>query len=235
MPSKLVRGYFMLRSALFRVVSITGVALLGCAVASGVAAADPKATLAAFTEGLEGLSGQFQQRVLDSAGTVTEDSQGQIALHVPRQFRWEYESPFPQLIVADGNKIWIYDPDLEQVQVRPQGAEEQHSPLTALLDPAELNRQFVVSDGGEVDGLTWVGLEPRGEDAPFSRARLGFSGDELQRMEMTDALDQRTLISFSGWQRNPPFDSGLFRFVPPPDVDVIGDTEDAAQAYPLED
>ena len=166
---------------------------------------------------------------------MNEESRGQIALSVPRQFRWEYEAPFPQLIVADGQKVWIYDPDLEQVQVRPQGAEEQQSPLTALIDPVELDRQFTVSDEGEGDGLVWVGLEPKGEDAPFSRARLGFSGNELASMEMTDALGQRTRIVFSGWRRNPAFEVDTFRFVPPPEVDVIGEVDEAAQAFGLGD
>ena len=203
--------------------------------AGSALATDPRATLAGFTQGLQGLSGQFHQRVFDPDGRMNEESRGQIALSVPRQFRWEYEAPFPQLIVADGQKVWIYDPDLEQVQVRPQGAEEQQSPLTALIDPAELDRQFVVSDEGEEAGVTWVGLEPKGDDAPFSRARLGFSGNELASMEMTDALGQRTRIAFSGWQRNPAFEAGTFRFVPPPEVDVIGEVDEAAQAFPVGD
>lgn len=215
----------MLRAMLCGLVAFT--------FAGSALAADPRATLAGFTQGLEGLSGQFQQRVFDAEGRMTEDSRGQIALSVPRRFRWEYEAPFPQLIVADGDKVWIYDPDLEQVQVRPQGAEEQQSPLTALIDPAELDRQFTLSDEGEADGVVWIGLEPKGEDAPFSRARLGFTGSELVSMEMTDGLGQRTRIAFSGWKRNPAFEAGAFRFVPPPDVDVIGDAGDAAQAYPL--
>ncbi|MCX7555453.1 outer membrane lipoprotein carrier protein LolA [Xanthomonadaceae bacterium JHOS43] len=205
-------------------------------IVSGTAAArDPRATLSEFTQGLEGLSGRFEQHVFDPGDRLNEESRGSISLAVPRQFRWEYETPFPQLIVADGQKVWIYDPDLEQVQVRPQGAEEQQSPLTALIDPSELDRQFTVSDEGDEEGLVWVGLEPKGEDAPFSRARLGFSGDELARMEMTDALGQRTRITFSGWQRNPAFDAGTFRFVPPPGVDVIGDMAEAAQAFPVGD
>lgn len=209
--------------------------LVACAFAGSALAADPRATLAGFTQELKGLSGQFQQRVFDPEGRQTEDSSGQIALSVPRQFRWEYEAPFPQLIVADGQKVWIYDPDLEQVQVRPQGAEEQQSPLTALIDPTELDRQFSVNDEGEDEGVVWVGLEPKSEDAPFSRARLGFSGKELRSMEMTDALGQRTRITFSGWQRNPAFEAGTFRFVPPPGVDVIGEVDDAAQAFGIED
>lgn len=197
--------------------------------------ADPHVTLAAFSQGLRGLEGRFSQQVFDADGRRTEDSRGTLALAVPRQFRWEYDVPFPQLIVADGSKVWIYDPDLEQVQVRPQGAEEQQSPLMALVDPAELDRQFTVADGGERDGLSWVELTPRGEDAPFSRARLGFSGGALARMEMTDSLGQRTEIAFSGWQRNPAFGAATFRFAPPPGVDVIGETDAAAQAFPLED
>ncbi|HET9048365.1 MAG TPA: outer membrane lipoprotein carrier protein LolA [Chiayiivirga sp.] len=203
--------------------------------ADAARAADPHATLAAFTEGLKGLSGQFHQTVIDANEQVTEDSRGTLALSVPRQFRWSYESPFPQLIVADGDRIWIYDPDLEQVQVRPQGAEEQQSPLSALIDPSELDRQFTLSEGGNEDGLAWVRLVPKAEDAPFSTARLGFSANELARMEMIDALGQKTVVRFSGWQRNPEFDAGTFRFVAPPGVDVIGESSAAAQAFPIHD
>lgn len=216
-----------------RSVALSGLMIL---LAGGAAhAADPHATLAAFTQGLNGLEGRFEQRVYDPDGRLNEDSRGELALAVPRQFRWRYETPFPQLIVADGSKVWIYDPDLEQVQVRPQGVEEQQSPLMALVDPAELDRQFSVADGGDSDGVSWVNLTPRGEDPPFSSARLGFAGSTLARMEMTDSLGQRTEIAFSGWQRNPTFAADAFRFVPPPGVDVIGEVDEAAQAFPLGD
>lgn len=210
-------------------------AALVCLGSGTAVAVDPHVTLAAFTQGMEGLSGRFEQRVVDAQGQTREESRGSIALAVPRQFRWEYEAPFPQLIVADGDKVWIFDPDLEQVQVRPQGAEEQQSPLTALIDPSELDRQFAVRDGGEEDGVTWIELEPKGENAPFSKARLGFSDATLVRMEMTDMLAQKTVLSFSDWQRNPVFEAGTFRFVPPPGVDVIGEVDAAAEAFPLQD
>lgn len=213
--------------------------VLGMVAASTFAhAAEPQALLEGFMRDVQGLSGEFRQRVLDADGRVDEDSQGRIALAVPRQFRWEYETPFPQLIVADGTRVWIYDPDLEQVQVRAQDAEEQRSPLSALTDPDELERQFILSDGGHDEGLDWVTLEPRGEDAGFSSGRLGFAEGQLLRMDMLDSLGQRTRIEFSGWKRNPAFDPGTFRFVPPPGVDVIGDAGEAAaaaQAFPLED
>ena len=208
---------------------------LACLVAGTAQAADPHVTLSAFTQGLEGLSGGFEQRVFGPDGHVNEESRGRIDLSVPRQFRWEYEEPFPQLIVADGDKVWIFDPDLEQVQVRPQGAEEQRSPLTALVDPSELDRQFDVKDGGEESGVAWVELLPKGEDEPFSKARLGFSDGVLVRMEMVDSLAQRTVVSFTDWHRNPVFEPGTFRFVPPPGVDVIGDTGEAAQAFPVQE
>lgn len=210
------------------------VALAGL-VTGPAQAADPHATLAAFTQGLEGLSGRFEQRVLSPEGRITEESRGTVALSVPRKFRWEYEAPFPQLIVADGDKVWIFDPDLEQVQVRPQGAEEQRSPLAALVDPAELDRQFELKDGGQALGVVWVELLPKDEEAPFSQARLGFADGALVRMEMIDSLAQKTVVGFSDWQRNPAFEPGTFRFVPPPGVDVIGDAGAAAQAFPVLD
>lgn len=195
--------------------------------------ADARATLRQFTDGLQGLDGRFVQRVYDGAGRMNEESQGRVALSAPRQFRWEYADPFPQLIVADGDHVWIYDPDLEQVQVRTQSYEEQSSPLAALIDPAELDRQFEVSDGGPGDGVQWVVLAPKSEDAQFDSARLGFAGGQLQRMEMRDGLGQRTEITFDGWQRNPSFAADTFSFEPPAGVDVIGEVKSGAEVMPL--
>ncbi len=198
-------------------------------------AADPRATLNAFTDGLKGLDGRFSQTVFDADGRLTEETTGRVALSAPRQFRWEYEAPFPQLILADGNRVWIYDPELEQVQVRPQGAEEQQSPLTALTDPLELERQFALADGGQNEGVRWIELTPKTPDAPFTSARLGFKQGELAHMETADSLGQRTKIAFTGWKLNPPFSPETFHFTPPEGVDVIGETQDAAVAIPLGD
>lgn len=196
---------------------------------------DARAAFDRFSQGLQGLDGQFEQRVFDSNGHLSESSEGRVALRTPRQFRWEYQQPFPQLIVADGDHVWIYDPDLEQVNVRLQSHEEQSSPLAALIDRDELDRQFEVSEGGAQDGYRWLLLDPRGEQAEFSQARLAFSeAGELARMELDDALGQRTEVDFSGWQRNPSFDAGHFSFDPPEGVDVVGQMAEAAETFIVE-
>lgn len=191
---------------------------------AGPACAGAREDLAALSKGLKGLDGRFEQTLYDLDGRVREASSGRVALSAPRLFRWEYSTPYPQLIVADGEKVWVFDPDLEQVTVRPQGAEEQNSPLAALVDPARLERDFNVREGGDADGLSWLLLSPRdSEQASFSSARLGFRGPTLVRMEVVDTLGQRSELVFSQWKRNPAFDAGTFRFVPPPGVDVVGE------------
>src|SRR5699024_7632650 len=152
----------------------------------------------------------------DANGRARESSSGQVALSAPRLFRWEYQEPYPQLIIADGSRVWVYDPDLEQVTVRPQGEEEQNSPLAALVDPSILERDFVVEEAGSSDGLEWLEIAPRqAGDAGFQNARLGFDGGVLVTMEVLDALGQRTEIGFSDWRRNPGFDPDTFEFTPP--------------------
>jgi outer membrane lipoprotein carrier protein len=197
--------------------------ILGLATAAS-AQAGGRESFDAFTRGLKGLDGQFSQQVFDSKGQRKESSSGRVALSAPRLFRWEYVKPAPQLIVADGKAVWVYDPDLSQVTTRPQGEEEQNSPLTALTDPAKLERDFVLKDAGSREGLSWLEILPRrGEDAGFRNARLGFdAGNALVRMEIVDALGQRTDIRFSGWKRNPVFAADTFRFVTPKGVDVVG-------------
>jgi outer membrane lipoprotein carrier protein len=193
------------------------------ALLAGNAFAGARDELKTFTTGLKGLDGQFSQQVFDAAGKLKEASSGRVALSAPRLFRWEYAKPYPQLIVADGKKVWVHDPDLQQVTVREQGPEEQNSPLSALIDPGKLDQQFNVNESGTADGLQWLTLTPKNEgDASFQTARLGFGPNGLTRMEVVDAVSQRTVISFSGWKRNPAFAGGTFKYVPGKGVDVVG-------------
>ena len=201
---------------------------LAAALAAGLMLASPAATagarddLNAFTKGLTGLDGGFSQSVYDSKGKLKERTSGRVAMSAPRLFRWEYVKPYPQLIVADGTSVWVYDPDLKQASKRPQGVEEANSPLAILLEPARLDRDFNVKDAGTSDGLSWLQLTPKQAEAGFKTAKLGFGKSGLARMEYVDALGQRTQISFTGWKRNPTFAKGTFVYVPPKGVDVIG-------------
>jgi len=198
--------------------------LLGTALLASTAMAGARDDLKSFTTGLKGLDGQFTQQVYDAKGTLKESSSGRVALSAPRLFRWEYAKPYPQLIVADGKKVWVYDPDLQQVTVRGQGSEEQNSPLSALIDPAKLDQQFNVKESGVADGLQWLTLTPKSEgDASFQTARLGFGKAGLVRMDVVDAVGQNTKISFSGWKRNPAFAGTTFKYTPAKGVDVVGD------------
>lgn len=197
---------------------------LAAALLASNAFAGARDDLSAFTKGLKGLDGQFSQQVFDTNGKRKESSTGRVAMSAPRMFRWEYVKPYPQLIVADGKTVWVYDPDLQQVTKRPQGIEEQNSPLTALIDPSRLGKDFVVTEAGTQGGLNWLQLKPRNaNDASFASARLGFGKAGLAKMQVVDSLGQRTVFSFRGWKRNPSFARSTFRYAPPKGVDVVGE------------
>ena len=196
---------------------------LAAVLFANVAVAGARDQLSTFTKSLKGLEGQFSQQVYDANGKRKETSSGRVALSAPRLFRWEYVKPFPQLIVADGKTVWVYDPDLQQVTKRPQGVEEQNSPLAALIDPTKLDKDFIVRELPDEAGLQWLQLTPReGADASFQSARLGFNAQGLVQMRVIDALGQRTDIAFQGWKRNPKFAASTFRYAPPKGVDVVG-------------
>lgn len=206
------------------------------ALASGAAHAGAREQLDVFSNGVQGLAANFEQRVYDAGGAMKETSSGTVQLQAPRQFRWEYLKPYPQLIVADGDHIWIYDPDMEQVTVRQQSLEEQNSPLAMLIDIGQMEREFKVTEGGQGQGLAWLELVPRKpEEAPFERARLGFGPAGLVQMEMFDGLGQRTVMGFSTWKRNPAFAPGTFTFTKPEGVDQIGEVAESAEVIPLRD
>ncbi|MEO6263754.1 MAG: outer membrane lipoprotein chaperone LolA [Luteimonas sp.] len=204
-----------------RAIRLAGLAIALSATSAFAGARDDLTT---FTKGLKGLDGQFTQQLYDANGKLKESSSGRVALSAPRLFRWEYVKPYAQLIVADGRRVWVYDPDLQQVTRRAQGAEEQNSPLAALIDPSKLDRDFVIREAGSEDGLDWLVLSPKNaSEASFKSARLGFGPQGLATMQVIDALGQKTRIAFSGWKRNPSFAADTFRYTPPKGVDVVGE------------
>jgi len=200
----------------------TGILVAG--VFFGHVHAGAREQLDTFTRGLSGLDGQFSQDVLDGGGQRRERASGRIALAVPRLLRWETITPYPQLILADGNTVWVYDPDLQQATRRPQGAADADGPLLALTDPERLESEYHLEEAAARDGLEWLQISPRdlSEGSGFQQAMLGFDHGSLVQMEVVDALGQRTRMRFGQWRRNPEFAADTFRFIVPEGVDVVG-------------
>ncbi|MGN2250361.1 outer membrane lipoprotein chaperone LolA [Frateuria sp. GZRe14] len=190
--------------------------------------------LDAFATDLHSLKGHFTQTLADASGQGAKTSSGTLALEAPRQFRWDTLEPYKQTIVADGSRVWLYDPELEQVTVRVQSTEEAHSPLTVITDLKQLDKDFSVAERGERDGLVWLRLSSRAKDPQFDYADLGFDAQGLKRMMFRDQLGAVTDIRFSDWQRNVDLSPSTFNFTPPPGADVIGDLP-VMTTHPLKD
>lgn len=214
---------------------ILALLLLSSFCLAAQAADSARARMEAFSKGLRSVTAQFAQVVTDANGRRGDESRGALSLEAPRQFRWETKEPYQQTIVADGERVWIYEPDLQQVSVRNQSSEEAHSPLTVLTDLSQLDGQFKTAEGGERDGLTWLRLTSKAKEPEFEYAELGFDGASLQRMRFKDQLGNTTEIRFSDWKRNPSLSPATFKFTPPKGVDVIGDLKPGADVYPIKD
>ncbi|MEF8751750.1 MAG: outer membrane lipoprotein carrier protein LolA, partial [Candidatus Accumulibacter necessarius] len=141
----------------------------------------------------------------------------------PGKFRWQIDKPYSQLLVGDGERVWIHDPDLRQVTVRKAGAALGGTPAALLAGDSAIEKSFTLSEAGEREGLEWVEAIPKAQDSGFEKVRLGFAGRELRAMELFDSLGQKTSLVFSHLERNPRLAPSLFRFTPPANTDVIGD------------
>ena len=178
--------------------------------------------LHAFLEGTQTAQGSFKQVVMNKERRPTQSTSGTFAFSRPGKFRWTYEKPFDQLIVGDGEKVWIFDRDLNQVIVRKLDAALGSTPAALLAGDNALEKNFTLVAGGEADGLQYVDATPKAAESPFSRIRLGFADNLPRRMELTDAFGQTTELAFANVQRNPKLAPDLFRFTPPTGADVVG-------------
>ena len=179
--------------------------------------------LRTFIEGTQSAQARFTQTVFDRKGRRVQEATGIMQFSRPGRFRWEYEKPYAQLLVGDGEKIHIYDRDLNQVTVRRLDRALTGTPAALLAGSNDIEKAFVLTVLPPQDGLDWLEAVPRATESGFASVRLGFAQNVLAAMELTDALGSRTLIRFQELQRNPKLSPQLFRFVAPKGVDVLED------------
>ncbi|MBL8328064.1 MAG: outer membrane lipoprotein chaperone LolA [Rubrivivax sp.] len=188
--------------------------------AASSAQADATETLRQFLREAQSGKGSFTQTVTAADGVRKKVSSGSFEFLRPNRFRFSYVKPFEQLIVADGSKVWIYDPDLKQASSRRMDAALGSTPA-ALIAGGNLDKDFVLKADGPRDGLDWVLATPRQREGTVRELRVGLRGREPAAIEILDSFGQRTLLQFSGFQTGVPLARESFVFKPPPGADVI--------------
>ncbi len=175
-----------------------------------------------FVTDVRTMSGRFEQRLVNENDDIVESSSGAFWIMRPGRFRWAYDEPYEQLLVADGTNVWSYDVDLEQVTVRPQTEVLGNTPASLLGGSTDVLENFEVMDSSTDRGTVWVRLRPRNGDTGFETIELGFTDGMLTRMILSDELAQTTLVALHDVEVNEEIDPAEFEFSPPEGVDLVG-------------
>ncbi|EGW54841.1 outer membrane lipoprotein chaperone LolA [Candidatus Endoriftia persephonae] len=176
-----------------------------------------------FLSNLITLQAEFVQTLRQPDSDQIYITSGILYLQRPGRFRWQYDAPSRQLIIADGNRIWLHDRELEQVSHRDQQAALKGTPAQLLSDTGPIERHFAITELGQKDGIDWLSLKPKQKDVEIDQVKLGLKQNQLVQMEMIDSFGQITRFRFSNLQRNPALEHELFVFDPPDGIDMIGD------------
>ena len=177
----------------------------------------------AFNSATRTATANFQQQVFDREGKVVERASGTFSFARPGKFRWTYEKPNKQVLVADGAKLWIHDPDLNQVSVKRIDNAISSTPAALLAGKEDITALFTLRDAGSADGMEWVEAAPKSKDTGFDRVRLGLADKKLAAMELYDQLGGHTMLRFSELKSNASVAPDTFHFDPPKGADVIED------------
>jgi outer membrane lipoprotein carrier protein len=160
----------------------------------------------------------------DGQAARTKTSSGSFEFSRPNRFKFVYKKPFEQTIVADGQTLWLFDVDLNQVTARKQASVLGSTPAALIASAADikaLQADFVLTNAADKEGLEWVLAAPKAKDSSLQSVRVGLKGNELAVLEILDAFGQRSVLTFAGFQSNPALDVNTFQFKPPTGADVI--------------
>lgn len=174
---------------------------------------------------MQSMQADIVQTIYDNHGKAIQKTTGTIALQRPGKFRWEVKKPIPQLIIANQNKIWIYDADLEQVTIRALDQEAGETPALLLSSNDDaIAKNFNVTENDNASEQTFT-LLPKKKDSIFESVQMKFTNGQLQSMQLKDSLGHVTMIAFKNAKINTTLSPKLFIFTPPANVDVIDETK----------
>ncbi len=206
-----------------RIALILLLALFSPLASAASATPDPTASLKRFFTEVHSYQARFNQVVLDESLNIIQESSGTLWIERPDKFRWDYDLPFKQQIVADGTRIWVYDPELKQVTVRPLTGGLGDTPAMLLAGKGKLDANFTVKSLGAQGKLAWARLIPKRKDGGFEDIRIGFEQGRLRMLEMVDGFGQTTRVSLQAPKENKKIEAAKFSFTPPKGVDVVGE------------
>jgi outer membrane lipoprotein carrier protein len=224
----------MKQDAGHRLKQILGAALLSASLAASHAYASGTEQLKAFVSQVHAARGDFTQQEVKQPNRANKDaasasqmpaqsqtSSGTFMFARPGKFIWSYQKPYSQVLQADGDKLYVYDKDLNQVTIRTLGGALGASPAAILFGSNDLDKNFTLRDAGEKGGIDWLELTPKAKDTQFQSVGIGFKNGNLQAMELHDVFGNVTLLTFSNIEKNPPIKSDTFKFTVPKGADVI--------------
>ena len=183
--------------------------VMGAGLSPACAGADGYERLDRFFEKVTTFKASFIQVVLDENLLALEETSGLLWIARPGRFRWDYESVHRQSIVADGEVLWLYDVELEQVTRRAQESAIGQTPAVLLSGGQQYRKDY---------NVTILGRQ-------VAEIQLGCEGETLRLIQLLDELNQITRVTLANVVENEPISDSVFRFIPPTGVDVISDVE----------
>ncbi len=176
-----------------------------------------------FFSDVQSYTAKFSQVVLDESFNLLQESSGTLWIQRPDKFRWDYDIPFEQHIVGDGERIWVHDVELQQVTVRRVSGGLGATPALLLAGRGKLEENFSVNSLGSQGQLEWTQLIPKNKDGGYEEIRIGFESGRIRILEMIDGFGQTTRIALRNANENVEINAGKFVFEPPPGTDVVGE------------
>ena len=213
-------------AAAFNVRKLVGLLAFSAALVPGLASASALEQFKSFVSSTQSAKGEFTQRLVTTdSGTnkpkVSTTSSGTFIFARPGKFIWTYTKPYEQVLQADGDKLFIYDKDLNQVTTKKLGNALGSSPAAILFGSNDLEKNFTLKEGTPKDGLEWLDVTPKAKDTTFDHIGVGLRNGLPEAMELKDSFGQTSMLSFKNFVKNPPPPSGGFKFVVPKGADVF--------------
>jgi outer membrane lipoprotein carrier protein len=195
----------------------------GLLAVSSVAQASALEQFKSFVASTKAARGEFVQTQVrkNAASKVSAPATGTFLFARPGKFIWSYVKPYEQVLQADGDKLYIFDKDLNQVTVKKLGDALGSSPAAILFGSNDLDKNFTLSEAGTRDGLEWLKAVPKAKDSTFALISIGLRNGQPEAMELQDAFGQSSLLNFKKFEKNPALSAQQFKFEMPKGADVF--------------